>query len=140
MSVSIAAGQRVGLGEIFLSILQQFAMTLSTAAVTLPTHAAPRLACVTGDPDLSAAIDDLISQRNSAAIIGEAYLAQFDDERSADILLSKIHESLRADTQRIDKQTLLGRIRADFERSDIVNLHGWLLSRTEARLCALYSF
>ncbi len=61
-------------------ILQQLAMTLSTAAVTLPTHAAPHPACVTGDPDLSAAIDGLISQRNSAAIIGEAYLAQFDSE------------------------------------------------------------
>ena len=121
-------------------ILQQFAMTLGTAAVTLPTHAAPHPACVTGDPDLSAAIDGLISQRNSAALIGEAYLTQFDDERSADILLRKIRESLLADTQCIDEHTLLGRIRVDFERGDIVNLHGWLLSRTEARLCALYAF
>ncbi len=121
-------------------ILQQLAMTLSAAAVTLPTHAAPHPACVTGDPDLSAAIDGLISQRNSAAIIGEAYLTQFDDERSANILMSKLRESLLADTQCIDEHALLGRIRADFERGDIVNLHGWLLSKTEARLCALYTF
>lgn len=115
-------------------------MTLSTAAVTLPTYAALHPACVTGDPDLSAAIDGLISQRNSAAIIGEAYLAQFENERSADILMSKIRESLLADTKCIDEHTLLGRIRTDFERGDVVNLHGWLLSRTEARLCALYTF
>ena len=121
-------------------ILQQLAMTLSAAAVTLPTHAAAHPACVTGDPDLSAAIDGLISQRNSAVIIGEAYLTQFDSERSADILLSKIRESLLADTQRVDEQTVLCQIRVDFERGDIVNLHGWLLSRTEARLCALHTF
>ena len=121
-------------------ILQQLAMTLSTAAVTLPTHAAPHPACVTGDPDLSAAIGGLISHRNSAAIIGDAYLTQFNDERSADILMSKIRESLLTDTQCINENILLSRIRADFERGDIVNLHGWLLSRTEARVCALYTF
>ena len=52
--------------------------------------------------------------------------------------MSKIRESLLANTQCIDEHTLLGRIRVDFERGDFVNLHGWLLSKTEARLCALF--
>ena len=114
-------------------------MTLSTAAITLPTHATPHPACITGDADLSAAIDGIISQQRSAAIIGKSYLNQFDDERSADILMNRIRETLLRDTHPIDKQTLLRRIRGDFVRGDIVNLHGWLLSRTEARLCALYA-
>ncbi len=120
-------------------ILQQVAMTLSTVAVTLPTQADIHPTCFTGDPDLSAAVDGLIAHRNSAAIIGEAYLTQFVEERSTTKLMSKIRESLQNDTQCIDKQALLRRIRADFERGDIVKLHGWLLSRTEARVCALFS-
>lgn len=35
---------------------------------------------------------------------------------------------------------LLDRIRADYENNDTLILEGWLLSRTEARQCALLSF
>ena len=120
-------------------ILQQVAMTVSTVAVTLPTHADMHPTCISGDPDLCAAVDELIACPNSAAIIGEVYLTQFVEERSTDMLMSKIRESLRNDTKCIGTQALLRRIREDFECGDIVNLHGWLLSRTEARVCALFT-
>ena len=91
-------------------VLQQVAVTLSTVAVTLPTPADTHPTCITGDPDLSAAIDGLIAQGNSAAIIGEVYLTQFVEERSADMLMSKIRQSLRNETQCVDKRALLCRI------------------------------
>jgi hypothetical protein len=37
-------------------------------------------------------------------------------------------------------QLLLDRIRADYQNNDTLILEGWLLSRTEARQCALLSF
>jgi len=132
MSSRFLAGRR--------RVLQYLATTLSATAITLPTHAAPRPAFVTAGTNLSAAVDRLISHPNSAAIIGEAYLTQFHHERSVDILLSKIRESLQSDSQHIEKDALLDLIRLDFELGNIVNLHGWLLSETEARLCALYTF
>lgn len=37
-------------------------------------------------------------------------------------------------------QMLRNRIRADYEHNDTLILDGWVLSRTEARQCALFSF
>lgn len=37
-------------------------------------------------------------------------------------------------------QMLRDRIRADYENNDTLILDGWVLSRTEARQCALFSF
>ncbi len=119
--------------------LHQFATTLGATAFTLPVHAARRLSSASGVPSLSAAIDSLVAHRNSAAIIGEAYLAQFEDEKSTELLEHNLIEKLQVNKRRVDQHVLLDEIQSDFERGDIVNLHGWLLSRTEARICALFA-
>jgi hypothetical protein len=121
-------------------VLQQLATVLSAVAVSAPAYSNQGTSHGVSDSRLSVVIDELISNRASAAIIGESYLAQCEHERSADILSREIHASLGVETGEIHQQDLLNQIRVDFEHADIINLHGWLLSRTEARLCALCTF
>lgn len=121
-------------------VLRQLATILSAVAVSSPAYSTQGASRGVSDSNLSVVIDELISNQTSAAIIGESYLAQYEHERSADILSHEIHASLGVETGEIDQQDLLKQIRVDFEHADIINLHGWLLSRTEARLCALCTF
>ncbi len=121
-------------------VLRQLATTIGAAAISSSAYPSRNPTCGISDTNLAVTIDALILDQASAAIIGEAYLAQHNEERSADLLSRKIRESLGAKTGEIDQQALLNQIRVDFERTDIINLHGWLLSRTEARLCALCTF
>jgi hypothetical protein len=89
------------------------------------------------DPALMAAIDALISNKSSAAIIGQAYLHQFDNERSTAALASTLRENVMRLDRALSAEAVLRQVRLDFERGDVVNLHGWILSRTEGRICAL---
>ena len=120
-------------------VLQQLGMALGSAVVGVAAHAVPRGARGFADPELATAVERLITHRHSAAIIGEYYLTKFENEMSAEVLAAAIRQGLPAGAGHIDEYTLLARIQADFARGEIVNLHGWLLSRTEARLCALYA-
>ena len=90
-------------------------------------------------PTLAAAMSQLIVHTASAAVVGDVYLAQFDDERSPNVLMRRILASLPPDLARINAQELRRCIRSDFDYGDVVNLQGWVLSRTEARLYALYA-
>jgi hypothetical protein len=120
-------------------ILQQLGIALGSTVIGFPARSAQIPHFLSHESALSAALDQLIVHTGSAAVVGEAYLAQFDDERSASVLTRRILASLPPELKRIEAQALHRRIRADFECGDVVNLHGWLLSRTEARLCALYA-
>jgi hypothetical protein len=117
-------------------VLQQLAAALGAASLSAPVKAAAsgRLAA---DPFLTRALDALLPNRDSAAVIGAAYLRQCEQERPAEILQAKIQQTVREVGPAIDEHALLRRIALDFERGEVVNLQGWLLSVTEARLCAL---
>lgn len=117
-------------------VLQFFAGMLGAASVPVSLRSATGTSAAS-DPAIARAIDALISNKVSAAVIGAAYLRQFEQERSIEILQVKIHDSVSDEDLPIDEHTLLRRIATDFEHGYIVNLQGWLLSRTEARLCAL---
>lgn len=77
--------------------------------------------------------------------IGRAYQAMDpvarDAKTLADALLKDVlGESKRnADTGRIPTKKIDDRIRRDFSENLVVTPAGWVLSRTEARQCALYS-
>lgn len=72
----------------------------------------------------------------SARVIGAAYLSAHPEESA---VLPAFLRGLRARPG--DARGLAGElaalVRADFERGNTVRLDGWVLSRTEARLCAL---
>jgi hypothetical protein len=118
-------------------ILQQLAAWLGAVSVTAPGHAASPMRDWDSDPALMATIDALISNKRSAAIIGQAYLHRFDHERSTAALASMLRENVMRLDRALSAAAVLRQVRLDFERGDVVNLHGWILSRTEGRICAL---
>jgi hypothetical protein len=94
--------------------------------------------------NVSVHLADLLASRTSAAVVGLAYLDVCPAERHPDFLLDLIAADL--DIGGVPLQSLgPERIRAlvgaqvqrDFALARTVEIDGWVLSRTEARLCAL---
>jgi len=80
----------------------------------------------------------------SAAVVGRAYLAGHPAEAKRDWLAERLGADLRCqdcDPARSDaarlRAGLARQLRADFGQSRVVRVDGWVLSLTEARLCAL---
>ncbi|HEX6142694.1 MAG TPA: hypothetical protein VFZ01_08255 [Geminicoccaceae bacterium] len=80
-----------------------------------------------------------LRHRASAARVGAAYLAGHDGEQDVERLVAALNRGLddRSPERRRLRAALDRRIRADFAESETVRVQGWVLSRTEARLCAL---
>jgi hypothetical protein len=82
--------------------------------------------------------------KNSAAKIGYEYLKNTPHEADIGILLNYIcgtgiNQKSRFKETSIDdmKMVLRKKCRDDFTREQVVSVRGWVLSNTEARLCAL---
>ena len=86
-----------------------------------------------------------LSWHDSAMRIGVEYLRTCREERSIPVLFHLIcPDQYHPETEYDGKIPLANlrnrlepKIRADFELEEIVCLRGWILSRTEARFCAL---
>jgi hypothetical protein len=88
----------------------------------------------------------LLTHADSAALLGRLYLAGHPREADATRLVTLIGAAAGAALTPISAATdealragLEERIRTDFIAGDRVAVGGWLLSITEARLCALVS-
>jgi hypothetical protein len=95
-------------------------------------------------PSVAQRLAGLFGDRSSASIVGRAYLDTAPEHASVARLVDDVVAGLPAgrDTVRDAKQDelrdlLAARIRADFEEDRIVDVDGWILSPTEARLFAL---
>jgi hypothetical protein len=86
----------------------------------------------------------ILRHKESARIIGLEYLRTAPKEADAQILVHLIslgfienqQDLYDADTERL-REFLRLRMRQDFEGGQIIKLKGWMVSVTEARLCAL---
>jgi hypothetical protein len=86
----------------------------------------------------------LLKNQDSAKAIGAAYLQAHPKEAAANLLLNHLVTSLTkpgeawsgAGEQDL-KKLFQQRIQEDFADEKVVKLQGWILSTTEARLCAL---
>jgi hypothetical protein len=86
----------------------------------------------------------VLSRSDSAAVIGRAYLAGHPDEAEVDRLVAALDTALQHhhdSSGRVEGMELKGAlsrlIRDDFAERRVVHVEGWVLSRSEARLCAL---
>ena len=91
----------------------------------------------------------LLHHANSARMIGQIYLQRYPQDADVRVLLKKVvadtssnslsdgADWLRSASDRDLMDVLQRRIRQDFTEERVVKLHGWILSATEARLCAL---
>jgi hypothetical protein len=100
-------------------------------------------AWLTGHSPLAIKISALPSHRQSARVVGLAYLQQYPHEADERLLLERLAASVaggealsRSSDQEL-KALLASAIRQDFAAERVVKIQGWILSATEARLCAL---
>jgi hypothetical protein len=93
---------------------------------------------------LRARLSGLVANQASARIVGQAYLRVMPAEFASDVLLDRLVSALHPGVHSLDTTTeqelrdrLLSGMRQDFRQGRVVSLEGWIVSTTEARLCAL---
>lgn len=99
-----------------------------------------------GDDAATRMLRAALSNAAGARQIGMIYLQQPGAERNRDAALGALlastaltREQVAGMQQRTLHRTLQERMRADYASGNAVNVEGWILSRTEARLCALWT-
>jgi hypothetical protein len=113
------------------------------AAAFLPLRPWRALIEVT-TPPLGVRLTELLGRRDSARVVGREYLRSTSGGLSSRELVDAItselpggREAASAASRSELHEMLAARVRKDFEDELTVNLRGWIVSRTEARLCAL---
>ena len=84
-------------------------------------------------------LDQVLTVKRSARWVGLAYLEEVPSERDVQNLSELVFSEIKWETLlRSDIREVIRRqVRRDFRNDNLVRIRGWLLSRTEARLCAL---
>jgi hypothetical protein len=93
---------------------------------------------------LASELANFYVDKESAKIVGLEYLRSVPSEANVSLLVELLcsfdreqHAAFaQTDRQKL-RELLLLRQRQDFEDERVVNVRGWLLSKTECRLCAL---
>jgi hypothetical protein len=80
-------------------------------------------------------------QGDAVRAVGEAYLRQLGHDTARESVVAAAGGALKAIDRSRDQpgaiRALVRAVREDFERGRSVQLEGWILSRTEAEICAL---
>jgi hypothetical protein len=112
-------------------------------ALGLACAAAP-LGCARRHPRLEAALAAFFPDAGAARALGEEFLVAYPAEDERDALLRQLAggresawEALAAGDPAALREALREAHRADLAEGRVVLVRGWLLSQTEARLCAL---
>jgi hypothetical protein len=122
-----------------------------SAAFLTPLVLRPRpLASLTGPsgqdiPATTGRLTDLFRDPDSARVIGQAFLRLTPEEGSSGALVTAIGAGLPGGIAALDdpiepddlRALLAARIQRDFADDAVVELEGWIVSRTEARLCGI---
>lgn len=82
---------------------------------------------------------EVLGDRQAARAVGRAYLSEYPSERCKGMLAGLQGVAARAGSNRGPElfAALQRANRADFAVGNIVEVDGWILGRTEARICAL---
>jgi hypothetical protein len=80
-------------------------------------------------------------QGDAVRAVGEAYLRQLGRDTTRESVVAAARGALEAINGSRDQpgaiRALVRAVRDDFERGQTVQVEGWILSRTEAEICAL---
>ncbi|WP_242082892.1 hypothetical protein [Aestuariivivens sediminis] len=111
---------------------------LGISAIVIPTYYykfyTPEYDPLLTEPELLSNILDGTTIRN----IGEIYRKQFSDENS-ERKLAKLLSDYASTESTTTIEMLRQQIAVDYDKGNTVMVDGWILSRTEARQCALFS-
>jgi hypothetical protein len=126
---------------------RRFVLVFLGCAPGLPLmlRASPILGADRSFEPATARLRSLVADPLRARMFGSGYRVQFPGEARPSILTGLIRSSLQlaagGDVTALNRDALLAaldaRVRAEFATGDVVRIDGWLLGRTEARLCAL---
>jgi hypothetical protein len=117
--------------------------SLRLVAALVGLAAAPPLAHIAGSSEPATRLASLFRDRRSAASVGARYLASYPEEASPERLLDllvadrRLAAALAADDPVALRIAAASLVREDFLARHVARVDGWLLSRTEARLCGL---
>ncbi len=70
--------------------------------------------------------------------IGDQYLQMVPEYKEKAVLVKELTEGIQGTSSALSDH-LEEKVMDDFSRGNLVEVSGWMLSRTEARQCALYS-
>ena len=110
----------------------------------------PFISCSSPDPALQRKLSlpttlATINDPTTIAEVGKAYMEQVPGENSPERLIDQLMISSTgnnipntADSLTLQKM-MAEKVQADFDKGETVVVRGWVLSRTEARQCALFS-
>ena len=111
---------------------------LGISAIAIPTYYykfyTPEYDQLITEPELLSYIWDTATIRD----IGENYRKQFSDEDSERKLVNFLSDYASTEST-TTIEMLRQQIANDYSQGNIVLVDGWVLSRTEARQCALFS-
>ena len=108
----------------------------SLAAMAVPTSLISASASPATDELVKPELDRILTGPQRIHNLGVAYRESFPEEDDLNVLVDLLSSGVR---EKDLSASLDARSREDFERSRTVNVSGWVLSRTEARQCGLYS-
>jgi hypothetical protein len=104
---------------------------LALAALALAALGAPGRALGLGRRSGPGNVDP-----RSARAVARAYLAAAPEDADRARLRAALAARLGEDFARADARAIAAAIRGDFAAGDVVVVQGWLLARTECRVCA----
>ena len=132
--MSLASGRRQFLRLSASTGLASFALSCSWPGVTA-VLASERFS----SSDLASALTTLFKDPEGASAVGRRYLALHPDEADADRLSEALFDTAQPfrPTAKTLRSDLSRQRECDFRDGDVVILDGWLLARSEARVCAL---
>jgi len=126
------------------SVLALLASCAAVLAWPASARRRPPIVRQDGPADVADRLAGLFRNRTSAMTVGRAYLRRHPDERTISALLGGLAAGADGLARTIaagdpDRcRALVGaRLRDDFACRRTVVLDGWIVSRTEARLCAV---
>jgi hypothetical protein len=88
-------------------------------------------------PRSCALLASFFGDADAAAVVGRRYLALHPSEADLDRLGREILSPTPARAYQAHTRQVLARHRDDFASEHLAIVDGWVLSRTEARLCAI---
>ena len=110
----------------------------------------PFFGCSSPDPALQRKLSlpttlATINDPATIAEVGKAYMEQVPAENSPEhlidqLMISSNGDAIQATADSLSLQKMMSeKVQADFDNGETVVVRGWVLSRTEARQCALFS-
>ena len=124
---------------------RHFLQTTATGSLAMGLSAFRWLAAPTPTPYQYAlahpGLLTLFDDAHQVQTLGLEYRDRFQDENDARVLQAHVSDRIEfTEDQDMLQSRIEQQVRSDFAQGQTVQLQGWILSITEARQCALYSF